>query len=61
MNGLSKDARLTVRFSPVQLADLDSAAKIESQRRGEIVEPSTLLRELCMSAVRDILDSPPSS
>ncbi len=50
-----KKERLTVRLSSQDAADLAKAASLESRRRREIVDESTLLRELAMPRVRELL------
>lgn len=46
---------LMVRISPEQRTRLKRAAAVETQRRGETVDLSQLLRELAMAAVDRIL------
>lgn len=55
-----KKERLTVRLSSQEAADLEKAARLESGRRRENVEESTLLRELAMPRVREILAGEPA-
>jgi hypothetical protein len=55
MKRLVKKKRLLVRLSPQDAADVDRAARLESRRRGEVVGESTLLRELAMPKVRELL------
>lgn len=55
MSRLYKKERITVRMSSEQLGRLDRAAKIESRRRGEAVEPSQLFRETAMRGVDEII------
>jgi len=54
-----KKERLTVRLSSQDAGDLEKAARLESTRRGEIVEQSQLLRELAMPRVREIIAGEP--
>jgi hypothetical protein len=51
----NKTERITVRVSPEQRSRLAAAAKAESKRRGELIEPSQLLREGGMARVDEIL------
>ena len=55
MKSLVKKRVANVRLSQQQAVDLERAAKLESARRGEIIGESTLLRELAMPRVREIL------
>jgi len=55
MRSLVKKARITVRLSSEQARKLSEAAQRESRRRGELVDESTLLRELGMAAVEQLL------
>lgn len=55
MPSVFKEKRLTVRFSALELADLKRAARIETKLRQERVEESTLVRELAMPRIREIL------
>ncbi len=55
MKRLVKTKELKLRLSSQDAADLQKAARIESRRRGEIVGESTLLRELGMPRVRELL------
>lgn len=57
VRSLVKKRRLLVRLTAQDADDLEKAARLESQRRGEIVGESTLLREVAMPAVRDLLAS----
>lgn len=50
-----KNKTLMVRLRGQDMADVERAAKLETQRRGEIVGESTLLRELAMPRVREIV------
>jgi hypothetical protein len=58
---LHKTDRLTIRLTPAQARDIDQAARLESDRRGEVVDPSTLVRELVVKAVSRILASQPTA
>lgn len=55
MKNLRKTGTLTIRISPDQRAKLGRAARVESQRKGETVDESTLARELMMAGVDSIL------
>jgi hypothetical protein len=55
MKRLVKKKELKLRLTAQDAADLEKAARIESRRRGEIVGESTLLRELGMPRVRELL------
>lgn len=55
MKSLVKKQRLLVRLTEQDAADLERAARLESRRRGELVGESTLLRELAMPRVREVL------
>lgn len=55
MRRLVKKKELKLRLTTQDAADLEKAARLESQRRGEIVGESTLLRELAMPRVRELL------
>lgn len=57
MDDLLKSERLMVRYTPDQLDRISRAAVIQSRRRGEIVDPSSLVRELTVPAVSEILAS----
>ena len=59
MKRLVKTKELKLRLSPQDAADLEKAARMESKRRGEIVGDSTLLRELAMPLVRELLAGEP--
>jgi uncharacterized protein (DUF1778 family) len=52
---LHKTDKLTIRFTPDQSRSIDRAAKLESERRGELVEQSTLVREIALLGVEQIL------
>ena len=58
MKALHKKARIAFRLTTAQRRDIDRAAKIESQRRGEFVEPGALARELTLQGVERILSKP---
>ena len=51
MKSLRKTKVLTIRFTSEQLAKLRQAAAAESRRRGEVVEPGALLREMAMAEI----------
>lgn len=55
MRRLVKSKELKMRLTPQDAADLERAAKVESRKRGELVGESTLLRELAMPHVRQIV------
>lgn len=55
MSKLYKTARMTIRWSPDQFARIERAAKIESRRRGELIEPGALVREVTMPRIEEIL------
>ena len=55
MKSLVKREAVRVRLTEADHRDLTEAAKRESQRRGEIVGNATLLRELGMEGVRQII------
>ena len=55
MNDLRKDKTLNIRMTRKQKAKLRRAARIESRRREEIVEPGPLLLELAMPEVDRIV------
>lgn len=55
MSDLLKSERITVRFSPEQIARIEKASEIEGRRRGEMVDAGTLLRELTMPRVDEII------
>lgn len=55
MKDLRKDDQLNIRMQRQQKARIRRAAKIESRRRGQIVEPGPLLLELGMPGVDRIL------
>lgn len=57
MPRLNKTERITVRISQEQRHRLTAAARVESKRRGELIEPSQLLREGGMARVDEILAS----
>ncbi len=52
---LAKTDRITVRFTPDQVEILETAAKLQSAYVGEIVEPSTLIRELVMPRAKRLV------
>jgi len=52
---LVKKNSLFVRLNDQDAADVKKAAAIESRRRGEIVGEATLVRELAMPLIRDIV------
>ena len=58
---LHKTDRINVRLTPDQLRALERAARLESDRRGELVDESTLVREITMAAVDRILAERASS
>jgi hypothetical protein len=51
MKSLRKTGQLTIRFTKEQLVKLRQAAAAESRRRGEVVDPGTLLREMAMAEI----------
>jgi len=55
LKSLVKKKRLLVRVTSQEASEVERAARIESRRRGEIVGESTLLRELAMPRVREII------
>lgn len=55
MQRLHKKAQVSVRWTPDQLREIERAARIESKRRGEIVERAALIRELTLAGVERIL------
>lgn len=55
MQRLHKKAQISVRWTPDQLREIEKAARIESRRRGEIVERASLVRELTLQGVERIL------
>jgi hypothetical protein len=55
MRALVKKHAVQVRLSDRDAADLAKAARVETKRRGEIVGDATLLRELAMPRVRELL------
>lgn len=55
MKSLVKKKRLLVRLTSQEASEVERAARLESRRRGEIVGESTLLRELAMPRVREII------
>jgi hypothetical protein len=55
MSGLSKTKPLPIRFTAQQRKRIADAARIVSRRRGEIVDASTLFRELGMQAIDELL------
>ena len=55
MKRLHKTKHLGVRLTADQERQLARAAKLESDRRGEIVTPSELLRELAFTGIEKIL------
>jgi hypothetical protein len=59
VKSLVKKQRIAIRLSRQEAADLEQAAKLESQRRGEIVGEGTLMRELAMPLVRERLATKP--
>lgn len=58
MRSLVKRTAVRVRLTDAETRDLKTAAQKESERRGEIVGNSTLLRELAMTEVRKIVGAP---
>lgn len=53
-----KTDRETIRFTPEQSRRLSIAAKILSRRKGEIVEPGPLLRDMGLPHIKaEILDT----
>lgn len=59
MKTLVKKKSVFVRLNRQDAIDLEKAAQLESQRRGEIVGAATLLRELGMVRVRELLAATP--
>jgi hypothetical protein len=57
MDDLLKSERLQMRLTPDQLDRIERAAAIVSRRRGELVDPSSLARELAVPGVNEILAS----
>lgn len=55
MKSLNKIARVTVRLTEAQHEKLVAAAKLASRDREERVDESTLLRDLAMPGVEDLL------
>jgi len=55
MKAIVKKHAVQVRLSDQDAADLARAARIEARKRGELVGDATLLRELAMPRVREIL------
>jgi hypothetical protein len=55
MQRLHKKAQTNVRWTPDQLREIEKAVRIESRRRGEIVERAALIRELTLAGVERIL------
>ncbi len=55
MRSLVKKSRITVRLTAEQARKLAEAAHQEARRRGELVDESTLLRELGMAGVERLL------
>lgn len=55
MSDLFKTERETIRFTKEQARRLALAAKIESRRKGELVETGPLLRDLGMPLVTAIV------
>jgi len=48
---LRKTQLMSVRLAPGQLRAIKQAARLESRRRGEVVDESTLVRELALAAI----------
>jgi hypothetical protein len=57
MKHLRKDDQLNIRMRRETKRKIKSAARLESERRGEIVEPGPLLLELGMPAIEQILQA----
>jgi uncharacterized protein (DUF1778 family) len=55
MRNLHKKQQTNIRWTPAQLKEIERAARIESQRRGEVVERAALIRELALLGVEQIL------
>jgi hypothetical protein len=55
MKSLVKTQRLVIRLSRREALDVVRAAEGESRRRGELVGAATLMRELAMPHVRELL------
>jgi hypothetical protein len=55
MRSLNKVSRITVRLTPDQERRTEAAAAIVSRQKGESVKPSTLLRELAMPHIDQIV------
>ncbi len=56
VKGLVKTRKYHVRLTNQEAEDLEKAARLERQRRGDpTVGGATLLRELAMPRVRDLL------
>lgn len=60
MRSLVKKRPLFIRLTSQEAADVERAARIESRRRGELVGRSTLVRELAMPRVREIVAADPA-
>lgn len=56
MRPLNKSERFTTRFTPEQALRIQRAAAIESQRRGERVTESTIIRDGALSYADGILE-----
>lgn len=55
MASLNKVSRLTIRLSRDQERRVAAAAAITSRKRGEAVKPSTLVRDVAMPAIDQII------
>lgn len=55
MRRVVKNHRVQVSLNATDAADLGRLVKIETQRRGELIGEATLLRELAMPRVRELL------
>jgi len=51
MRHLRKTRIKPIRFTPAQWRLVEQAARLESKRRGERVNESTLVRELALAAI----------
>jgi hypothetical protein len=56
MRPLNKSERFTTRFTPEQALKIQRAAGVESQRRGERVDESAIIREGALSFADGILE-----
>lgn len=54
---MNKKASLNIRFTTEQRRKINRAADLETRRTRQNVEPSTLVRELVMPKIEEILAS----